>query len=145
MLEAAGCSTRNGQQTLEVLLRTLAILELHKGELRTQDKTYIDNPHRHGSEVSRYSIRCKRDWVFPRISFKIWLMRQSDDPALDAMLNKPRRCVALHRDDDEFVITFQPEDSIAFRSHDAKALRKVCAFLRWKIVSDTSLTADDLA
>ena len=57
MLEAAGCSTRNGQQTLEVLLRTLAILELHKRELRTQDKTYIDNPHRHGSEVSRYSIR----------------------------------------------------------------------------------------
>ena len=40
---------------------------------------------------------------------------------------------------------FQPEDSIAFRSHDAKALRKVCAFLRWKIVSDTSLTAGDLA
>ena len=72
-------------------------------------------------------------------------MHQSDDPALDAMLNKPRRCVALHRDDDEFVITFQPEDSIAFRSHDAKALRKVCAFLRWKIVSDTSLTAGDLA
>jgi nitrite reductase/ring-hydroxylating ferredoxin subunit len=64
-------------------------------------------------------------------------MRQSDDPALDAMLNKPRRCVALRRDDDEFVIAFQPEDSIA-------ALRKVCAFLRWKIVSDTSLTADDL-
>ena len=51
MLEAAGCSTRNGQQTLEVLLRTLAILELHKRELRTQDKTYIDNPHRPGSEV----------------------------------------------------------------------------------------------
>jgi hypothetical protein len=75
MLEAAGCSTRNGQQTLEVLLRTLAILELHKRELRTQDKTYIDNPH---------------------------------------------RCVALRRDGDEFVITFQPEDSIAFRSHDAK-------------------------
>jgi hypothetical protein len=50
----------------------------------------------------------------------------------------------LRRDNDEFVITFQPEDCVAFRSHDAKALRKVCAFLRWKIVSDTSLTADDL-
>jgi hypothetical protein len=68
---AAGCSTLNGLQILEVLLRTLAILELHKRELRTQDKTYIDNPHRHGSEVSRYSVRCKRDWVFPRISLKI--------------------------------------------------------------------------
>ena len=71
-------------------------------------------------------------------------MRPSDDPALDAMLNKPRRCVALRRDDEEFIVTFQPEDSIAFRSHDAQALRKVCAFLRWKIVSDTALTADDL-
>jgi hypothetical protein len=70
-------------------------------------------------------IRCKRDWVFLRISFKIWLMRQSDDPALDAMLNKPRRCVALRRDDDEFVLTFQPEDGIAFRSHDANALRTI--------------------
>ena len=86
----------------------------------------------------------QRDWVFLRISFKIWLMRPSDDPALDAMLNKPRRCVALRRDDEEFIVTFQPEDSIAFRSHDAQALRKVCAFLRWKIVSDTALTADDL-
>ena len=140
MLEAAGCSTRNGQQTLEVLLRTLAILELHKRELRTQDKTYIDNPHRHGCPGIQFAangIGSSHEF-----SLKIWLMRQTDDPALDAMLNKP---TALHRDDDEFVITFQPEDSIAFRSHDAKALRKVCAFLRWKIVSDTSLTADDLA
>ena len=42
--------------------------------------------------------------------------------ALDAMLNKPRRCVALHRDDDEFVITFQP---IASRS--AATMQKHCA------------------
>ena len=38
MLEAAGCSTRNAQQTLEVLLRTLAIFEQHKRELRTQGR-----------------------------------------------------------------------------------------------------------
>ena len=34
MLEAACCSTRNAQQTLEVLLRTLGILERRKRELQ---------------------------------------------------------------------------------------------------------------
>ena len=38
MLEAADCSTRNAQQTLEVLRKTLAILEQHKRELRTQGR-----------------------------------------------------------------------------------------------------------
>lgn len=71
-------------------------------------------------------------------------MRRSDDVALDAILNKPRRCVALRRDRDDFIVTFQPEDIVAFRDHDGNALRKVCTFLRWKIVSDTWLTAEDL-
>jgi hypothetical protein len=34
MLEVAGCSTRNAQQTLEVLLRPLGILERPKRELQ---------------------------------------------------------------------------------------------------------------
>ena len=54
MLEAAGCSTRNAQQTLDVLLSALAMLEQHKRELASRDKTYINKPHRHGSEVPRY-------------------------------------------------------------------------------------------
>jgi hypothetical protein len=41
MLEAAGCSTRNAQQTLEVLLRTLAVHDRHKRELRTQGRQFI--------------------------------------------------------------------------------------------------------
>ena len=38
MLEAAGCSTRNAQQTLEVLVRTVGILERRKHELRTKGR-----------------------------------------------------------------------------------------------------------
>ena len=38
MLEAAGCSTRNAQQTLKVLIRTVGILEQRKHELRTQGR-----------------------------------------------------------------------------------------------------------
>jgi tRNA threonylcarbamoyladenosine modification (KEOPS) complex Pcc1 subunit len=59
-------------------------------------------------------------------------------------LSKPRRLVSLRRDNDVFVVAIQPEDIVAFRNADASALRKLCHFLRWKIVSDTSLTLDDL-
>jgi hypothetical protein len=38
VLEAAGCSTRNAHQTLEVLLTTLAILERRKLKLLTQGR-----------------------------------------------------------------------------------------------------------
>jgi hypothetical protein len=57
--------------------------------------------------------------------------------------SKPRRFVSLRRENEDFVVVFVPEDIVAFRNADAKALRKVCAFLRWQIVSDTSpLTAN---
>jgi hypothetical protein len=36
ILEAAGCSTRNAQRTLEVLLSTLAILQKRRRELLSQ-------------------------------------------------------------------------------------------------------------
>ena len=38
MLEATGCATRNAQQRLEVLLRTVAILEQRKRELLIKDR-----------------------------------------------------------------------------------------------------------
>jgi len=44
----------------------------------------------------------------------------------------------------DFVIAFQPEDVIVFRNDDAAALRKVCRQLRWKIISDTAYTVEDL-
>jgi hypothetical protein len=49
----------------------------------------------------------------------------------------PRRRVAIRRDDNDFVIVFQPENLVVFRNTDASALRKACQFLRWEIVSDT--------
>lgn len=57
---------------------------------------------------------------------------------------KPKRLVSLRRDDADFVVAFQPEDVIVFRNPHAGALRKICSQLRWKIISDTSYTLDDL-
>ena len=57
---------------------------------------------------------------------------------------KPRRLVSLRRDDADFVVAFQPEDVIVFRNSDACALRKICGQLRWKIISDTAYTVEDL-
>ena len=54
------------------------------------------------------------------------------------MLNKPKRCVTLRRDGEDFIVVLEPEDIVAFRNADANALRKICAFLGWKIVSDMS-------
>jgi hypothetical protein len=56
-----------------------------------------------------------------------------------------RRQVAMRRDGDDFVIAFQPDGFIIFRNKDADALRKLCRSLRWEIVSDTTLSADELA
>jgi hypothetical protein len=58
------------------------------------------------------------------------------------MLNKPKRCVTLRRDGEDFIVVLKPEEIVAFRNADANALRKICAFLGWKIVSDTSDTLD---
>ena len=65
----------------------------------------------------------------------------SDANILEA---KPKRLVSLRRDDADFVVAFQPEDVIVIRSPDACALRKICGQLRWKIISDTAYTVEDL-
>ena len=51
------------------------------------------------------------------------------------------RRVSIRRDDDDFVVAFQPEDFVIFRNQDANALRRVCNFLQWEIVTDTGLPA----
>ena len=53
--------------------------------------------------------------------------------------NGQRRRVSIRRDDDDFVVAFQPEDEIVFRHQDAGALRKVCHKLRWLIIDDQSV------
>jgi hypothetical protein len=57
--------------------------------------------------------------------------------------NGAGRCVSIRRDDEDFVVAFQPEDFVIFRNQDANALRKVCRFLRWEIVADTAYAAAD--
>jgi hypothetical protein len=57
---------------------------------------------------------------------------------------KPKRLVSLRRDNADFVVAFQPEDVIVFRNPDPRALRRICGQLRWKIVSDTAYTVEDL-
>ena len=69
-------------------------------------------------------------------------MSAVSDQVGDSPPDKPRRLVSLRRDKEDFVVVV--EDVVMFRNGDASALRKVCDFLRWKVISDTSLSVDDL-
>jgi hypothetical protein len=62
--------------------------------------------------------------------------------AVDSILGRPKRLVTLRRDGDDFVVAFYPEDVVALRHSEAAPLRKMCAFLRWKIISDSSGSDD---
>ena len=61
---------------------------------------------------------------------------------MDSVLARPKRLVTLRRDGDDFVVAFYPEDLVALRHSEAEPLRKMCAFLRWKIISDSSASDD---
>jgi hypothetical protein len=52
----------------------------------------------------------------------------------------PRRDVSIRHDGKDFVVVYETEDIVAFRNEDANALRKVCRWLRYRIVSDRALT-----
>jgi hypothetical protein len=64
------------------------------------------------------------------------------DQVGDSPADKPRRLVSLRPDKEDLVVVV--EEVVMFRNGDASALRKVCDFLRWKIISDTSLSIEDL-
>jgi hypothetical protein len=57
-------------------------------------------------------------------------------------IDGPKRLMTLRRDDNEFVVTFYPDDTVVFRHVELISLRKVCAALRWKIISDGSRAND---
>jgi hypothetical protein len=57
-------------------------------------------------------------------------------------IEQPKRLVTLRRDDVDFVVSFYPEDTIVSRHIEPFSLRKVCAGLRWKIISDGSNASD---
>jgi hypothetical protein len=61
---------------------------------------------------------------------------------LTAVVDPPKRLVTLQRDDIDFVVSFYPEDVVVFRHSEPYSLRKVCACLRWKIISDGSNASD---
>ena len=67
------------------------------------------------------------------------------EAASTSLLKGARRQVSIRRDDKDFVVAFQPNDVIVFRHQFASPLRKLCASLRWEIVTDTIPLADDLA
>jgi hypothetical protein len=50
-----------------------------------------------------------------------------------------KRIVTLRRDGEDFVVAFYPDDVVVFRNTDAQALVKMCSFIRWKIIGDTSV------
>jgi hypothetical protein len=54
----------------------------------------------------------------------------------------PRR-VSIRRDGEDFVIVSLVEDLVVYRNSDASALRKLCRSLRWEIVLDSCVSADD--
>jgi hypothetical protein len=51
----------------------------------------------------------------------------------------PRRNVSLRRDGEDFVVVFEVEDIVAFRSKDANTLTKICRWLRYAITYDHAL------
>ena len=59
-------------------------------------------------------------------------------------IDRPKRLVTLRRDGDDCVVLFYPEEIVVFRNADPNALRKMCAFLRWKIISDKSASGDTI-
>ena len=63
----------------------------------------------------------------------------------ETVSTRVRRQVSIRRDDRDFVVAFQPDDVVVFRHQLASQLRKLCASLRWEVVSDTIASANDLA
>ena len=52
--------------------------------------------------------------------------------------------MTFRRDGDDIVVFFYPEGIVVFRHNERQPLRKMCAFLRWKTISD-SARSDDTA
>ena len=94
---------------------------------------WMQSPHTCKSAIPRPSPLAG---AFCALRLSFWRVRLSSGP------EGPRRLVTLRRDGDDFVVLFYPEDTVVFRHTDLHALRKMCAFLRWKIISDSSSSED---
>jgi hypothetical protein len=65
------------------------------------------------------------------------------DVEFSKSVQKTPRRVSIRRNGKDFVIVSLVEDLIVYRNSDASALRKLCRSLRWEIVLDSCLSADD--
>jgi hypothetical protein len=81
----------------------------------------------------------------PNFALCAWRVELS--AAFDAVdrFIQPRRQVSIRRDENDFVVVFQPEDLVVFRHADASALRRACHFLRWEVVNAKAPRLDDPA
>ena len=57
-------------------------------------------------------------------------------------IDRAKRLVTLRRDDVDFIVSFYPEGTTAFRHFEPFSLRDVCTKLRWKIISDGSKASE---
>jgi hypothetical protein len=77
-----------------------------------------------------------------------WVVAFYGCPMPDVTDNSPKngigRRVSIRRDDEDFVVAFQPEDYVIFRSQDASELRRVCRFFRWEVLTDTASDVPNL-
>jgi hypothetical protein len=66
-----------------------------------------------------------------------WQIMSAVGSKLNPVLqNRARKRVSIRRDDEDFVIAFQPENIIVFSSADMMGLRKLYRQLRWEVESD---------
>jgi hypothetical protein len=75
-------------------------------------------------------------------------MRYRVSEAIEVPTNSPRsprRKVVIRRDNEDFVIAQEADGLVIFRNESATALRKMCGFLHWVVVSDVAVELNDPA
>jgi hypothetical protein len=78
-------------------------------------------------------------WLRPAF-VSMWVAKMSAFDVVESFRKSAlpfRIQVSISRDDEDFVITFLPQNIVAMRHSEANELRKMCRSLRWEIVSDT--------
>jgi len=78
-------------------------------------------------------------WLPPAL-VSMWVAKMSAFDVVESFRKSAlpfRRQVSISRDDEDFVVTFLPQNIVAMRHSEANELRKMCHSLRWEIVSDT--------
>ena len=86
--------------------------------------------------LARHGIRVDRDEL---------TLGRKDCDAIIADESVSRLHARIRRDGDDFVVTFKPDNIVAFRHAQASELRRMCRSLRWEIVSDRVAEPGDIS